>query len=116
MTEGLNYFRLDERRRRGENPETVSPIHRQKRDRVSVINSEGPPVPIPNTEVKLVCADNTWLEAARNDRSMLTQLPAPRKGRGFCFDRDGLTKEEERGILGVRSPAEAVFGEKQNHR
>ena len=40
---------------------------------VSVFNSEGPPVPIPNTEVKLVCANNTWLEAAREDRSMLTQ-------------------------------------------
>ena len=40
---------------------------------VSVFNSEGPPVPIPNTEVKLVCAHNTWLEAAREDRSMLTQ-------------------------------------------
>ena len=39
---------------------------------VSVINSEGPPVPIPNTEVKLVCADNTWLETAWKDRSMLT--------------------------------------------
>ena len=40
---------------------------------VSVFNSEGPPVPIPNTEVKLVCANNTRLEAAREDRSMLTQ-------------------------------------------
>ena len=39
---------------------------------VSVFNSEGPPVPIPNTEVKLVCADNTRLEATREDRSMLT--------------------------------------------
>ena len=32
---------------------------------VSVINDEGPPVPIPNTVVKLICADNTWLETAR---------------------------------------------------
>ena len=40
---------------------------------VSVFNSEGPPVPIPNTEVKLVCANNTRLEAAREDRSMLTR-------------------------------------------
>ena len=29
----------------------------------------GPPVPIPNTEVKLICADNTWLVTAREDRS-----------------------------------------------
>ena len=32
---------------------------------VSVINDEGPPVPIPNTVVKLIRADNTWLETAR---------------------------------------------------
>ena len=31
-----------------------------------------PPVPFPNTEVKLVCAENTWLETARENRSMLT--------------------------------------------
>ena len=29
---------------------------------------EGPPVPIPNTEVKLIFADNTWLVTAREDR------------------------------------------------
>ena len=29
---------------------------------------EGPPVPIPNTEVKLVCAENTLRETAREDR------------------------------------------------
>ena len=32
---------------------------------VSVFNDEGPPVPIPNTVVKLICADNTWLATAR---------------------------------------------------
>ena len=41
---------------------------------VSVFNSEGPPVPIPNTEVKLVCAENTWLETARENRAMPTLL------------------------------------------
>ena len=29
---------------------------------------EGPPVPIPNTVVKLISAHNTWLETAREDR------------------------------------------------
>ena len=29
---------------------------------------EGPPVPIPNTEVKLTCADNTWRATAWEDR------------------------------------------------
>ena len=31
---------------------------------------EATPVPIPNTEVKLVRADNTWLETARKDRQL----------------------------------------------
>ena len=35
---------------------------------VGVDYGEGTPVPIPNTAVKLTGADNTWLEAARNDR------------------------------------------------
>ena len=42
---------------------------------VSVFNAKGPPVPIPNTEVKLCSADNTWLETAREDKSTLTQSP-----------------------------------------
>ena len=40
---------------------------------VGIFNDEGPPVPIPNTEVKLISAENTWLEAAREDRAMPTQ-------------------------------------------
>ena len=40
---------------------------------VSVTNAEGPPVPIPNTEVKLCSAENTCLETGREDRSTLTQ-------------------------------------------
>ena len=40
---------------------------------VGVTNAEGPPVPIPNTEVKLCSGENTWLEAAREDSSMPTQ-------------------------------------------
>ena len=39
---------------------------------VGVFNGEGPPVPIPNTEVKLTSADNTCLETDREDRSMPT--------------------------------------------
>ena len=41
--------------------------------KVGVFSDEGPPVPIPNTEVKLISADNTWLEAAREDKAMPTQ-------------------------------------------
>ena len=46
---------------------------------VGVFNGEGPPVPIPNTEVKLTSADNTCLETDREDRSMPTL-----KGFGAC--------------------------------
>ena len=37
---------------------------------VGVDCGEGPPVPIPNTEVKLCSADGTWWEAARESRSL----------------------------------------------
>ena len=40
---------------------------------VSVFIEEGPPVPIPNTEVKLLYAENTTRATAWEDRSMLTQ-------------------------------------------
>ena len=46
------------------------------KDRVGVYDDEGPPVPIPNTEVKLTSADNTCLETDREDRSMPTQKTA----------------------------------------
>ena len=40
---------------------------------VGVTNAEGPPVPIPNTEVKLCSGDNTLRETVREDSSMPTQ-------------------------------------------
>ena len=40
---------------------------------VGVFNGEGPPVPIPNTAVKLTSADNTCLETDREDRSTPTR-------------------------------------------
>ena len=39
---------------------------------VGVDCDEVPPVPIPNTEVKLISAEDTWLEAARENRLMPT--------------------------------------------
>ena len=44
---------------------------------VGVDNGEGPPVPIPNTEVKLTSADDTCLETDRENRSMPTLLNEP---------------------------------------
>ena len=35
---------------------------------------EGPPVPIPNTEVKLYSGENTCLETDREDSSLLTYV------------------------------------------
>ena len=40
---------------------------------VGVTNAEGPPVPIPNTEVKLCSGENTLRETVREDSSMPTQ-------------------------------------------
>ena len=40
---------------------------------VGVFNGEGPPVTIPNTEVKLTSADDTCLATGRENRSMPTQ-------------------------------------------
>ena len=45
---------------RGQNPANISIV--------GADDGEGTPVPIPNTAVKLTRADNTWLEAARDDR------------------------------------------------
>ena len=38
------------------------------RSEVGVYNGEGPPVPIPNTAVKLTRAENTCLETNRENR------------------------------------------------
>ncbi len=42
------------------------------KDRVGANDDEGPPVPIPNTVVKLTRADNTWRVTSREDRTMPT--------------------------------------------
>ena len=39
---------------------------------VGVNDEEVPPVPIPNTVVKLLGAENTWLETARENRATPT--------------------------------------------
>ena len=41
--------------------------------KVGVTNAEGPPVPIPNTEVKLCSGENTLRETVREDSSMPTR-------------------------------------------
>ena len=43
-------------------------------DEVGVNDDEGPPVPIPNTEVKLVGGENTCLATDREDSTMPTRM------------------------------------------
>ena len=60
----------------GSNPVRVTNlivIGESQNDIDGVFGAEVPPVPIPNTVVKLSSADNTWLEAAREDRAMPSQ-------------------------------------------
>ena len=59
----LRFVRIEARqsfdiKRRAENPSI----------RVGIDGDEGPPVPIPNTEVKIISADNTGQVTAREDR------------------------------------------------
>ena len=51
---------------------------------VGVNGDEGTPVPIPNTVVKLVYGDNTWLATAREDNSTPT-FKAATKVAAFSF-------------------------------
>ena len=46
-------------------------------------DGEVPPVPIPNTVVKLSSAESTWLDTAREDRSL--PVPYLRKSIDFLF-------------------------------
>ena len=57
---------------------------------VGVTNAEGPPVPIPNTEVKLCSGENTLRETVREDSSMLTRS---RSGEIHSDDRKNGEKQ-----------------------
>ena len=47
-----------------------------------------PPVPIPNTEVKPQHADGTWLETARESRSLPhSNSRSAFAGRAFCYSQ-----------------------------
>ena len=56
----------------------------REKDKFTISGDDGegvPPVPIPNTEVKPFRADGTWLETARESRS----LPDPKEQRNLLF-------------------------------
>ena len=50
-------------------------------------DDEVPPVPIPNTEVKLIGAYDTWRAAAWENRSSPASEDRPQQGAVFCFAR-----------------------------
>ena len=68
---------MDRKRKRKRNKAEDGESRRKRKevfsDGVGVFNGEGPPVPIPNTEVKLTSADDTCLATSRENRSMPTQ-------------------------------------------
>ena len=70
-------------------PETASALNI-----VGVFNGEGPPVHIPNTEVKLTSAENTCLATDREDRSMPTQKRTAERRFFFCVGIAFIVHEE----------------------
>ena len=51
----------------------LKPVVNTTGSSVRETNAEGPPVPIPNTEVKLCSGENTLRATVREDSSMLTR-------------------------------------------
>ena len=62
-------------------------------NRIGVYGDEGPPVPIPNTVVKLINAENTWLEAARENRT------TPIQSAGLNNIKPAFFKETEYALI-----------------
>ena len=73
---------------------------------------EVPPVPIPNTEVKLTSVDNTWLETAWEDRAVPVQDKKPVTG--FFVIYSSLAQSVERSavnrnVVGSSPTGGAIF-------
>ena len=66
-------------------------------------NGEDTPVPIPNTEVKLSSAEDTWLETARENRSLPEFYENPEsKAQGFVFQPENeIMLQKEKRIKAV---------------
>ena len=60
--------------------EVLCSILRIPKSLTGVDDDEDPPVPIPNTEVKLISVENTWLETAWEDRTMPVHGKNPMMG------------------------------------
>ena len=68
------FFRLDEEIWKEKKCYSVLKVQPSEKGIVGVYDGEDPPVPIPNTVVKLAGAENTWLATTREDKSMPTLL------------------------------------------
>ena len=66
-------------------PSLCSVLRVQNSQTVGVFNAEGPPVPIPNTAVKLSSAENTCLATDWKDRSMPTHVKIPEANASGIF-------------------------------
>ena len=60
-------------------------------EKVGVTNAEGPPVPIPNTEVKLCSGENTLRATAREDSSMPTLRKERKQNFLSCSEEEKTT-------------------------
>ena len=60
--------------------EVLCSILRIPKSLTGVDDDEDPPVPMPNTEVKLIRVENTWLETAWEDRTMPVHGKNPMMG------------------------------------
>ena len=56
----------------------------KSREKVGVDDVEGPPVPMPNTEVKLDSAEDTWMVTSWENRKMPTFKKPPNRVVFFC--------------------------------
>ena len=75
---------------------------------VGVDDAGGPPVPIPNTEVKPSGAENTWLETAWENREMPTpESFHPVGWLFFCLKKVGIFKNPLKGIF--KKPFHRLF-------
>ena len=77
---------------------------RVKSEEVGVINAEGPPVPIPNTEVKLCRAEDTQLATARENRYAPTQSGKPHKVSRSAFILDKAQKATKKVQIQANAP------------
>ena len=68
---------------------------------VGAYGNEVTPVPIPNTEVKLIYVDDTWLVTARETKSVPTLLKDCFLQSFFIFNSFRFIKEQQSGFFHI---------------